>query len=310
MSLFNDMKNFDSIIRHSVSEALENTGIRPKRAQRQPSTQPARKPNPLIKKSRPAQIAEALVITPKALILKTEKLSAKTKEMLEVTYKSFVDAFNKIDSQLDSTSKADANSISSPYRTLSTDRTNALNATKLFELYFSNISDLNSQINTDALPYMRLARDFGTFDQWQFDFIAACMSSRNGWAMVVYDPYKNVYMNAFTDNSNYGIPVGAIPILVMNINGNLYSRDYGLDRKSYVVAMMREINWSVVEARMTVVEQANLSHLWSIVPLSHTQPNDAQLTQDSEDAMQTPIEAEPTEALVNAAIAANTRASQ
>ena len=39
-------------------------------------------------------------------------------------------------------------------------------------MYFENISDLNSTVSVDSLSYMRLARDFGTFDDWQKDFIA------------------------------------------------------------------------------------------------------------------------------------------
>lgn len=47
-----------------------------------------------------------------------------------------------------------------------------MNGSYLHELYFANIADSQSRISMDSLSYMRLNRDFGTFDNWQRDFIA------------------------------------------------------------------------------------------------------------------------------------------
>ena len=41
-----------------------------------------------------------------------------------------------------------------------------MNSAYFHELYFANIGDSNSRINMDSLSYMRLNRDFGTFDDW------------------------------------------------------------------------------------------------------------------------------------------------
>lgn|SRR5690554_5234594 len=214
-------------------------------------------------------LLEGFLATQKTFILKTEKLSSKAKELMEIAYKGTIDVYNKISVELEASSKENANSISSEYRNLSLARTNALNYIKLQELYLANISDLQSEIATDSLPYMRLAKSFGTFDNWQFDFLGACYSSRGGWAMVVYEPYKNTYSNVFIDGSDYSVPVGCFPVLVINMDPMVYTRDYGVDKKSYVVSMMREINWHVVEARMSVCEDTMMGQIYNIIPMSN-----------------------------------------
>ena len=175
---------------------------------------------------------------------------------------------------MDAANKQDANANNSDYRSMNIDRTYNLNAIKLHELYFSNIADLASEISVDTIPYMRLSRDFGNFQNWQFDFMAACRASREGWALVVYEPYKNAYMNIIVDSHNVSIPLGAIPVLVMDMWSHSYYRDYEDSKDDYVVAMMREINWDVVEARMLLAEKTDLSALYMIKPLYNATPRE------------------------------------
>src|SRR5690606_29541547 len=165
---------------------------------------------------------------------------------------------------LDGANVHEANANRSDYRSLKVDEVYNLNAMKLHELYFNNISDLTSEIGVDALPYMRLARDFGNFEKWQFDFMAACRSARNGWGLVVYEPYKDVYMNVVVDLHNVNIPLGTIPVLVIDMWEHAYYNDYQNNKDDYLVAMMREINWNVVEARMAFAERSDLSARYMI----------------------------------------------
>lgn len=211
-------------------------------------------------------VTEALVATPRAFVLKTEKLSKRTKEGHETLYKKHVDSFNKISSELDAANKHEADSYVSMYRALKMDECDNLNSIKLHELYFNNISDLASEISVDSIPFIKLSRDFGTFEDWQFDFLACCLSSREGWAMTVYEPYKGVYMNVCADGNAAGIPVGCIPVLVIDMWSHSYFKDYDIDKKSYAVAMMKEINWDVVEARMALADKSDMAALYHIKP--------------------------------------------
>jgi superoxide dismutase len=173
---------------------------------------------------------------------------------------------------LDAANTEEAASASSAYRSIKIDEQFNLNAVKLHDLYFANISDLTSQVAADSIPYMRFAREFGSFDRWQFDFRACAMSAREGWAVTYYEPFKNVYMNCIVDGHSTGIPLGGIPVLVIDMWSHAYYRDWLDDKKGYINAMMREINWNVVEARMIVAERANLDSIFKIMPIMNTAP--------------------------------------
>ena len=117
---------------------------------------------------------ESYVAQTKKYNLPTELLSSANKKNHVELYKGYVDTFNRVSAELDAVDKDSANSNSSVYRSLKIDETYNLNAVYLHELYFSNISDLHSEISMDSLSYMRLSRDFGTFDDWQKDFMGCC----------------------------------------------------------------------------------------------------------------------------------------
>lgn len=241
-------------------------------------------------------IKEALHTLPKGFLLKTERLSPKTKQEHEVIYKGVIDSFNKASSQLDAVAREEANSNFSAYRNVSMDCVDNLNAVKLHELFFGNVSDLASEISFDSIPYIKLSRDFGTFERWQYDFIAACMSSKSGWALTVYEPYKKVYMNIVVDGNATGLPLGAIPVIALDMFEHSY-KDYGYDKKSYIVAMMRELNWNVIEARITIAERSQLGELWQIMPLVNSAPH--AMLSSAEAAAPAPVEAVPPEQAQN-----------
>ena len=198
---------------------------------------------------------ESYVAQPKYFDLKTEMLSTANKKNHIELYHGYVEELNKISAQLDAVNTSNANSSHSAFRSLKIDETYCMNAVYLHELYFSNISDLHSEIKMDSLAYMRLSRDFGTFDNWQRDFIACCLSSRCGWAITIYNTYLKRYENCEIDLHSLQVPIGSYPIIVMDVWQHAYYRDYLKDVKTYVTAMMKELNWSIIESRFEKAEK-------------------------------------------------------
>ena len=49
--------------------------------------------------------------------------------------------------------------------------------------------------------------------------------------------------------------MNCVPIVVLCAHEAAYFRDYLEDRKSYVYAMMKEINWDMVEGRIKDAER-------------------------------------------------------
>ena len=107
----------------------------------------------------------------------------------------------------------------------------------------------------DSLSFLRLERDFGSFDEWQKDFIACALASRNGWVVTVYNTVLNRYINVVVDLHSSNVPFNSIPIVVMDCWEHSYYRDYLRDRKSYVYAMMKELDWETIEKRVKKAER-------------------------------------------------------
>lgn len=196
-----------------------------------------------------SNLSEGFVAQPKQVNLKTDFLSSGNIQNHIELYESYVDNFNKTSTSLDASDKSNVNSNNSPFRSLKIDETYNMNGSYLHELYFSNIGDAQSTIAMDSLSFMRLNRDFGSFDNWQKDFIACGLASRNGWVITYLNMFTQSYMNCSVDSHTENVPVGMYPVIVMDVWQHAYYRDYLKDVKSYMNAMMKQFRWPVIEKR-------------------------------------------------------------
>jgi len=197
---------------------------------------------------------EAYVHEPKQFKQVTEFVSQKVKSAHIELYKGYIESLNKVSAELDSADKSDVNSRHSEYRSLKLDEVFNLNATWLHELYFANSFDPNSEVVMDSMAFLRLQRDFGTFDDWQRDFMACALASKSGWAVCGYHMFLKKYVNFFIDEHTGHVPVGLYPIIIVDMWEHAYFRDYLTDKKSYLIAQMRELNWEVIEERFGKAE--------------------------------------------------------
>ena len=165
-------------------------------------------------------------------------------------YQNYIKGFNQSNVKLDTVNKSEANGGHSEFRSLKIDETYNMNGVYLHELYFANIGDNASNIQMDSLSFMRLTRDFGSFDEWQKDFLACCNASQNGWAITYLNTYTQTYMNAMIDGHTHNIPFGSIPVIVMDVWQHAYYRDYLKDVNTYSRAMMKQLKWTVIEERI------------------------------------------------------------
>ncbi len=199
-------------------------------------------------------VDEAYVAEPKPYKQVSELVSQKTKDSHTELYKSYIEALNRVSAELDTADRASASSKHSSYRSLKLDETYNLNSTWLHELYFANCFDPRSEIYQDSMAYMRLERDFGTFDDWQKDAIACTMSCGQGWYVCGFNLFLKRYVNTFISNHSQDVLMGTYPVLVIDMHEHAYYRDYLSDKKSYTVAMLRQVDWEVVEERIRKAE--------------------------------------------------------
>jgi len=200
-------------------------------------------------KEKDSLVNEAFAAQPKQVNVRTDFLSPGNIQNHIDLYHGYIKNFNKTSTLLDSADRSDVNSNNSAFRSLKIDETYNMNGAYLHELYFSNIGDAQSKITMDSLSYMRLNRDFGSFDDWQRDFIACGKASRCGWAITYLNMYTQTYMNCVIDLHSEQVPVGSYPVIVMDVWQHAYYRDYLGDVNSYMTAMMKELRWSVIEKR-------------------------------------------------------------
>jgi len=207
-----------------------------------------------IKRSIKGDLNEAYVTQAKVYELNTELLSQKTKDSHQKILEDHVKKLNEVSAFLDTAERELADINNSKLRSLKEDEVYNLNASFLHAYYFENIGDQNSVINMDSIAFMRLERDFGSFDEWQKDFIACALSSRNGWVVTVYNFLLRRYMNVIIDLHSKNVPIGSYPIVVVDCWEHAYYKDYLDNKKSYIYAMMKELKWTRIEERIKKVE--------------------------------------------------------
>ena len=115
---------------------------------------------------------EAYVVQSKSVSSKTETLSDKNKKNHQELMEGYVKSLNEISAKLDSVNRDEVSPNSCDLRQLKIDEAYNLNAAFLHGMFFENTGDTNSKLTTDSLTFMRLERDWGSFDKWQKDFIA------------------------------------------------------------------------------------------------------------------------------------------
>lgn len=184
----------------------------------------------------------------------SELSSQKSKDAHTTLYKNYVATLNDVSAELDTAPRDAANSRSSEYRSLKLDETFNLNATWLHELFFANCFDPHSEIFMDSKAFLRLERDFGTFEDWQKDFIACAMSCGDGWAVMGYNIFLKRFVNTMICDHSKDVMIGLYPLIVVDMHEHAYYRDYLSDKKSFLNAQMREFNWNTIEERFLRAE--------------------------------------------------------
>lgn len=205
--------------------------------------------------SNTSSLEEAYVVTSAQHSLPTELLSSKTKGMLKERSEKLSEALNRVSAELDSADRETANSNYSRFADLKHNETRLINDNFLLGMHLSNISDVNSIIAMDSLTFLRIERDFGTFEAWQHDFIACALSASSGYAVTIYNTELKRYMNIIVDSDQLALPLASHPVVSLCVCSDAYVRDYLNDRKTYIFAMMKEFDWDVIEDRFKKAEK-------------------------------------------------------
>jgi Fe-Mn family superoxide dismutase len=224
------MKKIDINIENIIQESVSNT---------------------LVPSKKNDQTNESYVANVKQFKQVSELVSQKTKTTHIELYNDYVETLNRVSAQIDSTDRSNVNSKHSDFRSLKLDEAYNLNSVWLHELYFANCFDPHSEIVMDSMAFIRLQAEFGTFEDWQRDFMACGLACGQGWVVTGYHMFLRKYVNIMISNHSQDVMLGVYPIIVVDMHEHSYSRDYSNDKKSYLVAQMRELNWDIINERFT-----------------------------------------------------------
>lgn len=162
----------------------------------------------------------------------------------DVLYAGYVKKINEIRGKLKVINKDEANATFSDFRALKVEETFALNAIKLHEGYFDNLGG-NSEPIGEILEMIE--EYFGSFEEWEKDFKACCMSAR-GWVILAFDLNDKKLHNFICDSHNmYGI-WNCIPLLIMDMYEHAYFIDFATGKKIYIETFMQNIDWNFVNS--------------------------------------------------------------
>jgi len=119
----------------------------------------------------------------------------------------------------------------------------ATNSMILHELYFD-------RLGASAMPaklQAALARDFGSVQRWNAEFIAMgkALGGGSGWVLLVWSTRDRRLVNQWAADHTCHLAGGA-PILALDMYEHSYHMDYGAKAAAYVEAFMRNIHWQRV----------------------------------------------------------------
>jgi len=164
-------------------------------------------------------------------------------------YQGYVTNTNKLADQL--RTLLDSDMVSSPEYSELTRRFGwEFNGMRLHEYYFENMKNGGNELASGAPLHTVLTKQYGTFENWQKDFVATGSMRGIGWAILYYDPKDDRYFNCWVNEHDMGHLAGCKPLLIMDIFEHAFIIDYGTKRADYISAFLRAVDWKKVEERM------------------------------------------------------------
>ena len=164
-------------------------------------------------------------------------------------YQGYVKKWQEIQDKLKIVDLSQANATFSELRELKVEQTFTANAVLLHEAYFDI---LGGQGQPAGEIIEAIKKDYGSLEEWMLHFKALGSVSR-GWVILAYDFNDGKLRNYIADSHNsYGI-WGAAPIVVLDMYEHAYFIDFGSDKKSYIEAYFKNLNWEKIEQKFNKI---------------------------------------------------------
>lgn len=119
------------------------------------------------------------------------------------------------------------------------------------EYYFTQFEGEVVACNTDSALYKKICETWGSFENWQKDFVTLALTRGIGWAMLYKDRDTGALLHAWVDEQHLGQLTTCDIILALDMWEHAYVYDHPTsEKKKYIADFFCNLNWSVVESRM------------------------------------------------------------
>lgn len=163
-------------------------------------------------------------------------------------YQGYVKKLNEIEERLETSDRGTANYSFGEYSELRRREPVAYNGTFLHELFFDALGEGGTAA---PMEFKRAASQaFGSYEAWMADVKAGILSA-HGWVLTTWSPREGRLRNNLIQSEHHvGLLMDQQVLLAFDGWEHAYFLDYGTAKADYVDAILRAIDWKVVQQRM------------------------------------------------------------
>jgi superoxide dismutase, Fe-Mn family len=124
------------------------------------------------------------------------------------------------------------------------------NGVYLHELYFDNLGGPAGEPKPDVAR--AIESSFGSRSNWEEDLRACAEAATGGWVLLTYDRIDGKLHHNQMWEHTIGIMVNQEHLLVLDTWEHAFMIDFGTDKKPYLTAFLKNVNWNVVADRLSL----------------------------------------------------------
>ncbi len=141
--------------------------------------------------------------------------------------------------------ETDGNATYSDIRNLKAAETFAINGVYLHEWYFDVLGGAGNAAEAPELS-KALIEKWGSIEN-TIKYVSVCAMAARGWSVLCWDAKAGRVKHYNSDAHDQGGVWGCIPLITLDCYEHAYFIDYGSDKKQYIEAFWKNLNWKVAE---------------------------------------------------------------
>ena len=122
------------------------------------------------------------------------------------------------------------------------------NGVYLHEMYFDNLGGSRGKPKGDLAR--ALEGSFGSESNWEEDLRACAEAATGGWVLLTYDRIDGKLHHNQMWEHTIGIMINQEHLLALDTWEHAFMIDFGTDKKSYLAAFLKNVDWEVVAERL------------------------------------------------------------